>query len=202
MVKESPESMLARKERKGYRNGTQYNSLESQVFFDPEVAALLPTPTAVDVQHKSRTDALKAAGASMKSRVCGDNRPNGLMDYLNFHGILPTPLARDWKGKSHAPEHPRAHILPDVVGKLLPTPTCNDAINQSLPPSQAERNDSLVKRILTGEMGVSVQKTAGQSFRLSPLFTEEMMGFPFLWTTLPFLRASGAPKASRPTATP
>lgn len=27
-------------------------------------------------------------------------------------------------------------------------------------------------------------------------------GFPFLWTTLPFLRQSGEPSLSRPTATP
>lgn len=42
----------------------------------------------------------------------------------------------------------------------------------------------------------------GQAFRLSPLFTEEMMGFPLMWTTFPFLRHDGGLKASKPTATP
>ena len=31
----------------------------------------------------------------------------------------------------------------------------------------------------------------GQPFRLSPLFTEEMMGFPLMWTTLPFYSENG-----------
>lgn len=74
---------------------------------------------------------------------------------------------------------------------LLPTPTCNDATNQSLPKSQEERNDSLVKRILKGELGVSIPKKDGHPFRLSPLFTEEMMGFPLMWTSWPFLLESG-----------
>ena len=84
---------------------------------------------------------------------------------------------------------------------LLPTPTCNDATNQTLPKSQEERNDSIVKRIIAGEMGASIPKEDGHPFRLSPLFTEEMMGFPFLWTTLPFLRHNGEPNPSKPTET-
>ena len=74
---------------------------------------------------------------------------------------------------------------------LLPTPTCNDAINQSLPKSQEKRNDSLVKRILKGDLGVSIPKKDGHPFRLSPLFTEEMMGFPLMWTSYPFLLEDG-----------
>ena len=42
---------------------------------------------------------------------------------------------------------------------------------------------------------------AGETSRLSPLFTEEMMGFPLMWTTLPFLSQSGEPNPSKPTAT-
>jgi hypothetical protein len=42
----------------------------------------------------------------------------------------------------------------------------------------------------------------GESSRLSPLFTEEMMGFPFLWTTLPFLSQNGETNPSKPTETP
>lgn len=76
---------------------------------------------------------------------------------------------------------------------LRPTPTCNDSTNQTLPPSPKNRCDSIVKRIL--------QKNDGQGFRLNPLYTEEMMGFPFLWTTLPFLWVDGAEKVSKRTAT-
>ena len=45
-------------------------------------------------------------------------------------------------------------------------------------------------------------KIGGGNSRLSPLFTEEMMGFPLMWTALPFLSESGAPKPSKPTETP
>ena len=39
----------------------------------------------------------------------------------------------------------------------------------------------------------SYQKTDGGTFRLSLLFTEEMMGFPLGWTTFPFLSGNGEP---------
>ena len=41
----------------------------------------------------------------------------------------------------------------------------------------------------------------GEDFRLSPLFTEEMMGFPLMWTTWPFLLESGEQSQSKPTET-
>ena len=51
--------------------------------------------------------------------------------------------------------------------------------------------------------GMNVPETdGGNTSRLSPLFTEEMMGFPLMWTALPFLSESGAPKPSKPTETP
>ena len=171
---------------------------------------LLPTPLVVEREHPERVEALKATGATrINSRANGEQRPNGLIDFMQFYDMLPTP-------------------------------TCNDAINQSLPPSQAKRNDSIVKRILTGDipsamlptprankvngcdlnnpkiaernhanleeevakMVISQDVDAGKGFRLSPLFTEEMMGFPLMWTTLPFLSANGAPNPSKPTETP
>jgi hypothetical protein len=62
---------------------------------------------------------------------------------------------------------------------MLPTPTVNDMKNATLPPSQLERQDSIVKRIL--------QTTQiGKTSQLNPLFVAEMMGFPPNWTVLPF----------------
>ena len=52
------------------------------------------------------------------------------------------------------------------------------------------------------ENGAITAAKDGKTSRLSPLFTEEMMGFPLMWTALPFLSESGAPKPSKPTATP
>lgn len=242
MTCESPEKMRARAEKNGYKNGTKYGSLESQINYDPRFAGILPTPMAVDVHHATRVEELRAKGATMHSRANGDSRPNGLTDYLHFNGLLktpsamdpasermtskgisgtsgtlaqeiasgyvekrgfmlPTPTARDEKnpsspdGKRIARKMEQGYTieLNDLAAmRLLPTPTCNDSTNASIPVSQGRRNDSITKRIVTGEIPTEWTPTNdGPAFRLSPLFTEEMMGFPFLWTTLPFLRQGG-----------
>ena len=57
---------------------------------------LLPTPLAAEVEHKQRVTDLLASGATdFHSRANGEIRPNGLMDYLRFKGILPTPQASE-----------------------------------------------------------------------------------------------------------
>ena len=63
------------------------------------VLGLLPTPIASDIHHAERVQKLKESGAeTMASRKNGANRPNGLMDYLDFNQMLPTPTTRDYKG--------------------------------------------------------------------------------------------------------
>lgn len=53
---------------------------------------LLPTPISTDIHHAKRVKDLKNAGAkTMASRRNGSNRPNGLMDFMDFHGMLPAP---------------------------------------------------------------------------------------------------------------
>jgi len=66
--------------------------------------------------------------------------------------------------------------------------------NASLPPSQANRNDSIVKRILSEDSEI------GTTSQLNHLFVLEMMGFPPNWTELPFL--NGETKASKLPETP
>lgn len=46
-------------------------------------------------------------------------------------------------------------------------------------------------------MSQSPTKPTSRSFQLNPLFVEEMMNFPFLWTTLPFLTESGVQRDLR-----
>ena len=197
MTCETPERMRERAERNGYKNGTRFGSLESQVKYDPNCQMLLRTPAAIDATNQTH-----------RNFTGGGTLEQNLMMNPNYKHLLPTPRSNKVtdvamsEGLANRNKHNlEEEVAKLFVGDLLPTPTCNDAINQSLPKSQEERNDSIVKRILTGEMGVSVPKEDGQPFRLSPLFTEEMMGFPFLWTTLPFLRVSGEPNPSRPTGT-
>lgn len=57
---------------------------------------LLPTPMATDVRHAQRVEELrKAGGNTFHSRKNGETRPNGLTDWMDFHGLLPTPTASD-----------------------------------------------------------------------------------------------------------
>ena len=212
---------------------------------------LLPTPLVVEREHPDRVENLKAAGATrINSRVNGEQRPNGLIDFMQFYDMLPTPRANQVNGcdldnpklaernKSNLEEE----VAKAVVNGLLPTPTAIEGVkwtNTWNPNSQMGQSLSAMAdsgMLLTpaardwkGETNPGVRKVgsgciygdtlpdtvmreakkqtsqgvaAGQTSRLSPLFTEEMMGFPFLWTALPFLSQSGAPKPSKPTATP
>ena len=151
-VCETPEQMQQRKERNGYANGTKYNGLMSQIMYDPNCSHLLPTPTAIEGEKYTNTYNPQSQMGKSLSAMAGS-------------GMLPTPAARDWKGKTN----------PGVVkegSKCIYGETLPDAV---------------------GRMA-SDQKKDGKTFRLSPLFTEEMMGFPLMWTAYPFLSPSGETK--------
>ena len=214
---EPPERMRERAERNGYKNGTKFGSLTSQIKYDERLkdllptpvvmedrrkiygekandekrtakmmsnlnpysiaAMLLPTPLVVEREHPERVEALRATGATkINSRANGEQRPNGIVDFMNFYGMLPTPTAGVYK---------------NIGG--------SEEFWESRKEKGRQADVAMAVYDWAKENGV---ESDGGIFRLSPLFTEEMMGFPFLWTTLPFLRPSGAPKPSKPTATP
>lgn len=252
---------------------------ETGSFFSP----ILPTPLAIDIRHKKRVEELQESGVKdMYSRVNGGNRPNGLMDYLQFKGMLPTPRSctamaavLNTKGNLEGTRFPN---LETVVGRkllptptaiegtkytntfnpnsqmgsslsamagsgMLPTPTARDFKNPSPPegdrirrkreqgytielndlalmgmlptprsnnmtdlnlanPRIADRGNGRLEGVIAAELQEGFlptpcdrfsPKTNGDTtkmetgFRLSPLFTQEMMGFPLGWTELPFL---------------
>lgn len=120
------------------------------------VNGLLPTTTAMEVKHSNRVKGLKEQGVKgMYSRKNGALRPNGLTDFLDFNGMMPTPSARDWKGCTNPGVK---KVNGNVYGETLPD---------------------------------TVKKVTGSTSQLNPLFVEEMMGFPLMWTALPFLSPSG-----------
>lgn len=120
------------------------------------VNGILPTPTAMEVKHSNRVKGLKEQGVKgMYSRKNGALRPNGLTDFLDFNGMMPTPSARDWKGCTNPGVK---KVNGNVYGETLPD---------------------------------TVKKVTGSTSQLNPLFVEEMMGFPLMWTALPFLSPSG-----------
>lgn len=110
-------------------------------------------------------------------------------------GLLPTPTATDkGTGRMNRSLSPGAASRPSIALAarmgLLPTPTANDGKNATLPESQKDRTS------LVGEV---MKKTDGRISQLNPLFVQEMMGFPHLWTELPF--QSGDQNLSKPTET-
>ena len=158
-VCESPQQMQQRKERNGYRNGTKYNGLMSQLMHDPQCARLLPTPRANKVNDMDL----------MNPKLANRNKWN--LEEVVAKMILPTPAARDWKGRTN----------PGVVKEG------SGCIYGETLPDAVER--------LEKDSG---QKRDGVTSRLSPLFTEEMMGFPLMWTALPFLLRNGETSQSKP----
>jgi hypothetical protein len=131
----------------------------------------------------------------------------GMLDSL-----LPTPRANKVNGcdlnspmlaernKSNLEEE----IAKMVVSGMLQTPrTSEQGNNANVDADSIVNHEHLNLETVIGRVrranGITAAKD-GKTFRLSPLFTQEMMGFPFGWTELPFLSESGAPKPSKPTA--
>jgi hypothetical protein len=76
-----------RTNRKGVRFGVNLS--------DVLASGLLPTPMATEVSHPKRITDLKAKGGqTMGSRKNGESRPNGIQDYLTWHGLMPTVKAQ------------------------------------------------------------------------------------------------------------
>ena len=59
---EDPASMRARAKEKGYKNGTKYNSLTSQVVYHPGMKKFLPTPRASDAKGGATKESYQARG--------------------------------------------------------------------------------------------------------------------------------------------
>ncbi len=90
---------------------------------------------------------------------------------------------------------PSEHHTGETECGLLPTPTALDSgggrMNQSLSPGAKERPTlALAARLGRLPFPQQVEMVGGTS-RLNPLYVEEMMGFPLMWTALPFLSPGG-----------
>lgn len=109
------------------------------------------------------------------------------MDFMDFHGMLPTPNAReaDKYTKKYNPKSQMGTALTAMaVNGLIPTPTASCHYNGCC----KERKDGTSRK---SELNHYIATQTGRTFQLNPLFVEEMMGFPLMWTTLPFLSQNG-----------
>lgn len=166
----------ARKERPGLLNISDMASLN-----------LLPTPLAVSVRHPGRVSELRMAGdVTFCSRAVGETRPNGLEDWLQFHGLMPSPVAQDYRRRG---PNSRQQGLPEVCHRLLHTPIA-DGLKKRTCKGQ-ERMSAEDFEAMFPEGGGSPGSKDGRASRLNPLFVGEMMGYPLEWLTSPFLSGDG-----------
>jgi hypothetical protein len=158
---------------------------------------LLPTPITRDWKGME--------GRNYKAIKEGKQPTNTLPAVVD--GLLPTPTAIEgvkWTNTWN-PNSQMGQSLSAMAGSgMLPTPITQDYKKRG-PNSQQQGIGDLVYELANGSRDseeVKKSGAAGKTSRLSPLFTEEMMGFPLMWTALPFLSENGEPKPSKPTATP
>lgn len=145
------------------------------------VHTLLPTPVAVSIRHSKRVSAAKAQGSvSFHSRLNGEKAPTGLEDWLEFHGLMPSPVAQDYRRRG---PNSRQQGLPEVCHRLLHTP-----IADGQRPGADARGGF---EAMFPENGESPGSKDGRASQLNPLFVGEMMGYPLEWLTSPFLSGDG-----------
>ena len=186
---ESPERESARAEKKGYKNGTKFGSLTCQIKYDKRIQTMLfPTPLAVEVHHKARvTRAIEQGQTTFHARPDKgkDTHPSSITDYLQFLEMLSTPRASDNSTGIAKEEVPYldGHIWrrPNGVSMRL-----SSMANRDLLPIPVTQD--FKKRGTNDAAEASQVADDGIPSRLSPLFTEEMMGFNFQHTTMPFTK--------------
>lgn len=112
----TPNAVEAEKYTKTYNKDSQMGRSLTAL----AVNGLLPTPLAVSVRHPGRVSQLRMAGdVTFCSRAVGETRPNGLEDWLEFHGLMPSPVAQDYRRRG---PNSRQQGLPEVCHRLLHTP--------------------------------------------------------------------------------
>jgi hypothetical protein len=164
---EHPTKMRDRAKKNGYKNGTQYNGLASQLMY-----GLLPSPAARDYKGANSTEHLA------KNRGHHDQLPNAIK-------MLPTPTASQGGGNYNtAAVQERGHgknLKGIIQNQMLPTPTAT--IRGDCEAERMRRAPSLVSAV-----------PMNTGMKLQPAFVAWMMHFPEDWTRLPFL-GDGVPKA-------
>jgi len=147
MTDEPPEKMRERAERNGYKNGTQYGSLLSQVKY----SGMLPTPT---TQEPTSQCELTESGR----RKTKDGKDSHSLNLGRVAAMLPTPTtdsATNRKDKYKQGGTP----LSVAVNQMLPTPTAFD-YNSARTPETYEK-----AKARHAEKGVNLQMPLKQMAR-------------------------------------
>lgn len=141
---------------------------------------MLPTPTAIDM-GSGRINKSASPGAKERPTIAKAARM----------GLLPTPNAVEATKYTHKlnPNSQMGRSLTALaVNELMPTPSARDYKGNTITTTRRRKGQfTRLNEEQTGDSKISPQ--------LNPLFVEEMMGFPFGYTTYPFLSESGERKA-------
>ena len=176
---------------RGRRNPKKGKTDHSLGLEDMAVAKLLPTPTAID-KGGGRINRSPSPNAA--------DRPT--LALAARKGLLPTPCSIEATKftKTIIPNSQMGQGLTALaVNGLLPTPTAMEIKHSNRVKGLKEKgakgmysrkNGALRPNGLTDFLDFNNQVGGGTS-QLNPLFVEEMMGFPLMWTALPFLSPSG-----------
>lgn len=113
--------------------------------------------------------------------------------------LLPTPTALDkGTGRTNKSLSPNAAERPTLAlaakQGILPTPCASEATKFTKKLNfKSQMGKSLTAMACNGMIPAPSSKkvTAGKTSQLNPLYVEEMMGFPLMWTALPFLSQGG-----------
>lgn len=139
------------------------------------------------VPSEHRTEGIEF-GLSPTVQTQGLKRCNsqGKTEFIPLE-LLPTPTAIDaGYGRINKSRSPNAKERPTIAlaakNGLLPTPKAQDC-------RHALRDRG--KSNLGEEMSELAYRQTGKTSQLNPLFVAEMMGFPLMWTALPFLSHDG-----------
>lgn len=161
-------------------------------------SGLLPTPNAMDIPHKDMEINERGRRNPKKGKT---DHSLGLED-MAVAKLLPTPCSIEATKftKTINPNSQMGQGLTALaVNGLLPTPTAMEIKHSNRVKGLKEKgakgmysrkNGALRPNGLTDFLDFNNQ-VGGKTSQLNPLFVEEMMGFPLMWTALPFLSPSG-----------
>ncbi len=171
----------------------------------PMAAAMIPTPTAQDFKRRGPGShqqglpefvrgLLPTPNAVEGTKYTRTYNPNSQMGKsltaMALNDMLPTPEANNYKNghRRLSPRIERKLAQGWTVGlndlatlRLLPTPVvCLDGVYADRHPGKRH----------TKSIATLAFEAGGGTSQLSPLFVEQMMGFPTGWILLPFLKES------------
>jgi len=161
-----------------------------------ESTLLLKTPAAMDAYSENLSKKEQKFGNS------GTLAQEVASGFIYKRGLIPTPIAGDWKGQLRSDGTANMLSGKATLG-LLPTPNSYDWNTAAKPEtylarSQRHKDKNVNLQMSLRQMTMFIPNKVdhpklGTASQLNPHFVAEMMGFPVNWTDLPFLSGEKNP---------